>query len=278
MAASESPPDISVQLPAQQDPNSSGGNDQTSGGSASSTSPNNSGSDTSSGTDTTHQGTNTTPNGTTDNGGGINTGNQPSDTVKQPGNGTGGITGQRVCEKAGGLWADTPSGGYCGKTGTIQGNQQNNPAADQGQINVPPAAEQVGKCVEKLYPLTGALNDAYQVTSWTNTMQAWVKNSQTGETMKLVASAAERTPDLTENTPGPGKIVTCGRAIWMVGEQVVKNPQTVGQVLADIKKRTEQLLKNSASETPAAAYNFACAQADRFKEAFPSLPAQLNCT
>ncbi|OKI52638.1 hypothetical protein [Streptomyces sp. MJM1172] len=51
---------------------------------------------------------------------------------------------------------------------------------------------------------------------------------------------------------------------------------TLQQVLADIQKRTAELLKN-ASETPQRVHIFACSQADMWKERFPQLPALLNC-
>ncbi|MCX5351990.1 hypothetical protein OG901_30205 [Streptomyces mirabilis] len=221
------------------------------------------------GTDTSGQ-THSQPNTPSNNGGG----QPPSDTIKQPGNGSGGVTDQQTCEKAGGIWAD----GYCGSFGKIQGTQQNNPPGDQIKNN--PTAVKAGECLEAVYPrklaLNGVLKLSYDVMSWINTTEAVLTNSQTGQTKDVALSAGENTPGVV------GKIFSCGQTVYMVADHVAKNPQaavqTAQQVLADITKRTEDLLKNSASETPQAAHNFACAQAELWKDKFPNLPAQLNCT
>ncbi|MEU9247912.1 hypothetical protein [Streptomyces sp. NPDC048385] len=56
------------------------------------------------------------------------------------------------------------------------------------------------------------------------------------------------------------------------------NHLTIWQVLADIKKRTEELLRNASQNGPEAAHNFACSQANLWKDRFPDLPGMLNCT
>ncbi|MCX4429604.1 hypothetical protein [Streptomyces mirabilis] len=148
MAASESPPDVSVQVPAQQDPNSSGGDVQTSDNSASSTSPDNSGSNTGSGTDTSGAGTTDTSGaGITDTTHqGTNTGNKltpdltPSTTDTPSAkpkvsphtgtthNGGGAADLRRACENAGRIWVKESSGSYCG------GDKPVYKTSDLGQI------------------------------------------------------------------------------------------------------------------------------------------------
>ncbi|MFE5522808.1 hypothetical protein ACFQ9Q_34605 [Streptomyces virginiae] len=79
----------------------------------------------------------------------------PSDTVKQPGNGAGEVADQQACEKAGGIWAENPSGGYyCGQFNKLQGTQKDNPT---NEVKTAETTLVVTECAKFFLPAGWAL-------------------------------------------------------------------------------------------------------------------------